>query len=65
LRDLFEITVRNNFLTISELFIRDVKGQYAENQKITAIRKIYKKGLATPMANIDQLWADYCAYEKV
>uniref|UniRef100_A0A1I8BZ39 Suf domain-containing protein n=1 Tax=Meloidogyne hapla TaxID=6305 RepID=A0A1I8BZ39_MELHA len=45
-------------------FQREVKGQYAENQKITAIRKIFKKGLVTPMANIEQLWNDYCSFEK-
>ncbi|CAK5012823.1 unnamed protein product [Meloidogyne enterolobii] len=43
---------------------QEVKGQYAENQKITAIRKIFKKGLVTPMANIEQLWNDYCSFEK-
>ncbi|EFO86298.1 hypothetical protein GCK72_004918 [Caenorhabditis remanei] len=39
-------------------------GQYAENQRITAVRRIYQKALATPMHNLDSIWADYCAYEK-
>lgn len=40
-------------------------GQFAENQRISAIRKIYQRGISTPMASIEQLWNDYCAYEKV
>ncbi|CAG9536291.1 unnamed protein product [Cercopithifilaria johnstoni] len=39
-------------------------GQYAENQRISAVRKIYQRGVVTPMINIEQLWAEYCAYEK-
>jgi len=44
---------------------RPAVGQYAENQRISAIRKIYQRGIATPMVGIEQLWNDYCAYEKV
>lgn len=40
-------------------------GQYAENQRISAVRKVYQRGIVTPMVNIEQLWAEYCAYEKV
>lgn len=40
-------------------------GQYAENQRISAVRKVYQRGVVTPMVNIEQLWAEYCAYEKV
>uniref|UniRef100_F1KXJ8 Cleavage stimulation factor subunit 3 n=1 Tax=Ascaris suum TaxID=6253 RepID=F1KXJ8_ASCSU len=39
-------------------------GQYAENQRISAVRKIYQRGIVTPMVNIEQLWAEYCSYEK-
>lgn len=39
-------------------------GQYAENQRITAVRKIYQKALATPMHNLELIWNDYCTYEK-
>uniref|UniRef100_A0A1I7TA54 Suf domain-containing protein n=1 Tax=Caenorhabditis tropicalis TaxID=1561998 RepID=A0A1I7TA54_9PELO len=39
-------------------------GQYAENQRITAVRRVYQKALATPMHNLDAIWADYTAYEK-
>ncbi|MFH4974280.1 hypothetical protein AB6A40_000989 [Gnathostoma spinigerum] len=39
-------------------------GQYAENQRISAVRKIYQRGIVTPMVNIEHLWSEYCAYEK-
>ncbi|CAD6192040.1 unnamed protein product [Caenorhabditis auriculariae] len=39
-------------------------GQYAENQRITAVRRVYQRALLTPMHNIDTLWNDYCSYEK-
>ncbi|KAI1723094.1 cleavage stimulation factor subunit 3 [Ditylenchus destructor] len=39
-------------------------GQYAENQRISAIRKVYQRGIATPLVGIEQLWNEYCAYEK-
>ena len=48
-------------------FLKNVEavGQYAENQKVAAVRKIYQKALSTPLANLDQIWQDYCAFEKV
>lgn len=47
-------------------FLRNVEavGNYAENQRITAVRKIYQRGVVTPMLNIEQLWKDYIAYES-
>ena len=44
---------------------RDAAGSFAENQKITAIRKVYQKGVMNPMINVDLLWKDYCAFENV
>lgn len=43
------------------LFLKnvDVVGSYAENQKISAIRKIYHRGIIIPMLNVENLW-----YEK-
>ena len=42
-------------------FLKNVEanGSYAENQKISAIRKIYQKGIIIPMLNVETLW-----YEK-
>ena len=34
----------------------DAVGSYAENQKISAIRKIYQRGIVNPMINIEQFW---------
>ncbi|KAK3887799.1 hypothetical protein Pmani_024674 [Petrolisthes manimaculis] len=42
----------------------EVVGSYAENQKIMAVRKVYQRGIITPMANIEQLWRDYLEFEK-
>ncbi|XP_047476364.1 protein suppressor of forked-like isoform X2 [Penaeus chinensis] len=42
----------------------EVVGSYAENQKIMAVRKVYQRGIVTPMANIEQLWKDYLDFEK-
>ncbi len=39
-------------------FLKGVEavGSYAENQKISAIRKVYQKGIVNPMINIETLW---------
>ncbi|GMT16615.1 hypothetical protein PFISCL1PPCAC_7912 [Pristionchus fissidentatus] len=39
-------------------------GQYAENQRITAVRKVYQRAIVTPMVNIEKMWEEYQAYEK-
>jgi len=44
---------------------REAVGSFAENQKITAVRKVYQKGVTTPMTNVELLWKDYCTYEMV
>ncbi|XP_015784483.1 cleavage stimulation factor subunit 3 [Tetranychus urticae] len=47
-------------------FLKNVEavGSYAENQKITAVRRVYQRGVINPMMNIDQFWRDYIAYEQ-
>ena len=47
-------------------FLKNVEavGSYAENQKITAIRKVYQKGIVNPMVGIENLWKDYVAFEQ-
>ena len=42
----------------------EATGSYAENQKITATRKIYQRGIVTPMAGIEQFWKEYVQYEQ-
>lgn len=46
-------------------FLRSVDaiGSYAENQKITAVRRVYQKALITPIIGIESLWKDYIAFE--
>ncbi|CAF0806537.1 unnamed protein product [Didymodactylos carnosus] len=59
--DVFSYTIWNDYVN----FLKSVEavGSYAENQKITAVRKVYQKGVMTPMTNIELLWKDYCSYE--
>nr|CAD7392842.1 unnamed protein product [Timema cristinae] len=39
-------------------------GSYAENQKISAVRKVYQRGVVNPMVNIEQFWKDYMSFEQ-
>jgi len=47
-------------------FLKSVEavGSYAENQRITAVRKVYQRGVTNPMMNIELLWKDYTNYEN-
>ncbi|CAD5125908.1 DgyrCDS14090 [Dimorphilus gyrociliatus] len=47
-------------------FLKSVEavGSYAENQRITAVRRIYQKGVITPLSHIEQLWKEYCIWEQ-
>lgn len=47
------------------VLFREAVGSYAENQNITAVRKVYQKGIMTPMISVELLWKDYCSYEMV
>ena len=58
----------------------DAVGNFAENQKIAAIRKVrfvfiqtkiltpiyqvYQRAVINPMINIETLWKDYCSFEQ-
>ncbi|KAF0313875.1 Protein suppressor of forked [Amphibalanus amphitrite] len=42
----------------------DAVGSYAENQKISAIRKVFQRGVLTPMNNVEILWKDYMIFEN-
>lgn len=41
----------------------DAIGSYAENQKITAVRKVYQKAVLTPIIGIEILWKEYIGFE--
>ena len=38
-------------------------GSFAENQKITAIRKVNQKAVLTPIIGIEVLWKEYIQFE--
>ncbi|XP_065826444.1 cleavage stimulation factor subunit 3-like [Oscarella lobularis] len=42
----------------------DVQGTFAENQKITAVRKVFQKAIATPLLNIEAIWKAYTQFEQ-
>lgn len=47
-------------------FLKGVEavGSYAENQRITAVRRVYQRGVCNPMVNVEVLWKDYTGYEN-
>lgn len=49
---------------ISFLKSVDATGSYAENQKITAVRRVYQKAVVTPIVGIEMLWKDYIMFEQ-
>ncbi|XP_065168695.1 protein suppressor of forked isoform X2 [Atheta coriaria] len=42
----------------------DAVGSYAENQKISAVRKVYQRGVINPMVGMETFWKDYIAFEQ-
>ncbi len=52
-------------LKVSLCISSEAVGSYAENQRITAVRRVYQRGCVNPMINIEQLWRDYSKYEEV
>jgi len=69
----FSCNISKTHLFLSRLLDVDVVvhsfseavGSYAENQRITAVRRVYQRGCVNPMINIEQLWRDYSKYEEV
>lgn len=47
-------------------FLRGVEaaGSFAENQKITAVRRVYQKAVLTPIIGIEVLWKEYIQFEQ-
>ena len=39
-------------------------GSYAENQRITAVRKVYQRGVVNPMTNVELFWNQYTSFEQ-
>ncbi|KAI8117748.1 Protein suppressor of forked [Lucilia cuprina] len=59
--DLHSFSIWQDYIS----FLRSVEavGSYAENQKITAVRRVYQKAVITPIVGIEILWKDYIAFE--
>ncbi|CEF66772.1 Cleavage stimulation factor subunit 3 [Strongyloides ratti] len=70
----YEFAIENVGLDIKALplyksyiqFLENVvaNGPYAENQKISAIRKVYAKAFQVPMTGIDAFFMEYSNFEK-
>ncbi|CAB3367662.1 Hypothetical predicted protein [Cloeon dipterum] len=60
--DIQSYSIWNDYVT----FLKGVEavGSYAENQRISAVRKVYQRGVINPMTNIEQFWKDYIAFEQ-
>lgn len=59
--DLHSFSIWQDYIT----FLKGVEaiGSYAENQKITAVRRVYQKAVITPIIGIETLWKDYISFE--
>ncbi|XP_038072153.1 cleavage stimulation factor subunit 3-like [Patiria miniata] len=60
--DIFSYQIWADYVTY--LKGAEAKGSYAENQRITAVRRVYQRGVVNPMVNIEVFWKDYCTYEN-
>lgn len=60
--DIQSYSIWNDYVS----FLKSVEaiGSYAENQKISAVRKVYQRGVVNPMVNIETFWKDYMTYEQ-
>ncbi|XP_063970903.1 cleavage stimulation factor subunit 3-like [Lytechinus pictus] len=60
--DIFSFPIWNDYIN----FLKGVEavGSYAENQRITAVRRVFQRGIVNPMSNIEALWKDYNNYEN-
>ncbi|XP_011167084.2 protein suppressor of forked [Solenopsis invicta] len=60
--DIHSYSIWNDYV----MFLKSVEavGSYAENQKISAVRKVYQRGVINPMINMEQLWKDYMSFEQ-
>uniref|UniRef100_A0A2H1WFW9 SFRICE_002500 n=1 Tax=Spodoptera frugiperda TaxID=7108 RepID=A0A2H1WFW9_SPOFR len=60
--DIHAYPIWNDYIT----FLKSVEavGSYAENQKISAVRKVYQRAVTTPIIGIETLWKDYIAFEQ-
>ncbi|KAG7295482.1 hypothetical protein JYU34_021678 [Plutella xylostella] len=60
--DIHAYPIWNDYVTFLKSV--DAVGSYAENQKISAVRKVYQRAVITPIVGIETLWKDYIAFEQ-
>lgn len=59
--DLHSFSIWSDYIQFLKSF--EPIGSFAENQKITAIRKVYQKAVLTPIIGIEVLWKEYIQFE--
>ncbi|KAL7036048.1 hypothetical protein ACKWTF_008672 [Chironomus riparius] len=59
--DLHSFSIWSDYINFLKSF--EPIGSFAENQKITAIRKVYQKAVLTPIIGIEVLWKEYIQFE--
>lgn len=59
--DLHSFSIWSDYVQFLKSF--EPIGSFAENQKITAIRKVYQKAVLTPIIGIEVLWKEYIQFE--
>lgn len=59
--DLHSFSIWTDYINFLRSF--EPVGHFAENQKITAIRKVYQKAVLTPIIGIEVLWKEYIQFE--
>lgn len=59
--DLHSYSIWSDYIQFLKSF--EPIGSFAENQKITAIRKVYQKAVLTPIIGIEHLWKEYIQFE--
>ena len=52
-------------IVICVLFLRNVQGSFAENQKLQLLRSTYQKAVATPLLGVESVWKEYNQFENV
>nr|CAH7728622.1 unnamed protein product [Callosobruchus chinensis] len=60
--DIHSYSIWNDYVN----FLKGVEavGSYAENQKISAVRKVYQRGIITPMTGMETFWKEYISFEQ-
>ena len=47
------------------LFSSEATNSFAEEQKVSAVRKVYQEACSQPLLDVETVWKDYQAFEQV